>query len=170
MPVPCRAYAHTCFAHTRHGAQTSYVCCKAEDYIAGVLPAVAGDGRSIVAVLDPSRSGLAPAMCHALRDCPSVRRVVYVSCNPQGKFAWGYVEPGGSFVQNAVALCGPPAGWKGKGGCAWRKGRQGQGQSEDTREREPVGGGRPFRPVFARPVDMFPQTPHCELVVVFERE
>lgn len=29
--------------------------------------------------------------------------------------------------------------------------------------------GAPFVPVKAIPVDMFPQTPHCELVVYFER-
>ena len=29
--------------------------------------------------------------------------------------------------------------------------------------------GLPFRPVRAIPVDMFPHTPHCELVVLFER-
>ena len=30
--------------------------------------------------------------------------------------------------------------------------------------------GRPFRPTYACPVDMFPHTPHCELMVVFERD
>jgi len=29
--------------------------------------------------------------------------------------------------------------------------------------------GAPFVPVKAVPVDMFPQTPHCELIVYFER-
>ncbi|CAM9180187.1 unnamed protein product, partial [Ectocarpus fasciculatus] len=29
--------------------------------------------------------------------------------------------------------------------------------------------GSPFRPVSATPVDLFPMTPHCEMVVVFER-
>lgn len=29
--------------------------------------------------------------------------------------------------------------------------------------------GAPFLPVKAIPVDMFPQTPHCELIVYFER-
>lgn len=29
--------------------------------------------------------------------------------------------------------------------------------------------GLPFRPVRAIPVDMFPHTSHCELVVLFER-
>lgn len=29
--------------------------------------------------------------------------------------------------------------------------------------------GAPFLPVKAVPVDMFPQTPHCELIVYFER-
>ena len=30
--------------------------------------------------------------------------------------------------------------------------------------------GEPFRPVKAIPMDLFPQTPHCELVIVLERE
>lgn len=29
--------------------------------------------------------------------------------------------------------------------------------------------GAPFQPVRARPVDLFPHTEHCEMVVVFER-
>lgn len=29
--------------------------------------------------------------------------------------------------------------------------------------------GRPFRPTFAQPVDMFPYSNHCELVMVFDR-
>jgi len=29
---------------------------------------------------------------------------------------------------------------------------------------------KPFKPVFAQPVDMFPHTKHCELIVVFERD
>jgi len=29
--------------------------------------------------------------------------------------------------------------------------------------------GRPFKPTSAQPVDMFPQTSHCELVIVFDR-
>jgi tRNA (uracil-5-)-methyltransferase len=29
--------------------------------------------------------------------------------------------------------------------------------------------GRPFKPTFAQPVDMFPYSSHCELVMVFDR-
>ena len=29
--------------------------------------------------------------------------------------------------------------------------------------------GRPFKPTFAQPVDMFPYSDHCELVMVFDR-
>mmetsp|Transcript_19178 Transcript_19178/g.26586 ORF Transcript_19178/g.26586 Transcript_19178/m.26586 type:complete len:337 (+) Transcript_19178:3-1013(+) len=29
--------------------------------------------------------------------------------------------------------------------------------------------GTPFKPVFAQPVDMFPLTPHCEMVMAFDR-
>jgi len=29
--------------------------------------------------------------------------------------------------------------------------------------------GRPFKPVLAQPVDMFPLTSHCEMVMTFDR-
>ena len=29
--------------------------------------------------------------------------------------------------------------------------------------------GKPFKPIIAKPVDLFPMTPHCELVIIFER-
>lgn len=29
--------------------------------------------------------------------------------------------------------------------------------------------GRPFYPVLAQPFDLFPDTPHCEMVVVLDR-
>jgi tRNA (uracil-5-)-methyltransferase len=68
--------------------------------------------------------------------------VIYVPCNPQAKFIrYDFVIKNGGLLDNAALLCGPPS----------------------------VAEGEPFRPVFACPVDMFPNTPHCELLVVFER-
>jgi tRNA (uracil-5-)-methyltransferase len=51
-------------------------------------------------------------------------------------------NPTGSLLQDAVILCGPP-----------------------TKRFK----GRAFRPTSAQPLDMFPQTDHCEMVVVFDR-
>ncbi|XP_060070998.1 tRNA (uracil-5-)-methyltransferase homolog A-like [Ylistrum balloti] len=39
-----------------------------------------------------------------------------------------------------------------------------------TRQTSRRNKGPPYRPVRAVPVDMFPQTPHCELVIMFERD
>ena len=85
----------------------------------------------VVAVVDPPRSGLHCDVLRAIRKCPLIQRLVYVSCNPTG-----------SLVRDAVQLCGQQSSkWK----------------------------GNPFRPVRATPVDMFPHTNHCEMVMVFER-
>ena len=51
-------------------------------------------------------------------------------------------NPTGSLVQDAALLCCPAS----------------------KRYR-----GRPFRPTFAQPVDMFPFSNHCEMVMVFDR-
>lgn len=51
-------------------------------------------------------------------------------------------NPTGSLIQDAATLCAPP-----------------------TRKFS----GRAFRPTFAQPVDMFPLSDHCEMVMVFDR-
>ena len=51
-------------------------------------------------------------------------------------------NPTGTLVKDAAMLCGPPS------------------------KKYP---GRPFRPSSAQPVDMFPLTPHCEMVMIFDR-
>lgn len=51
-------------------------------------------------------------------------------------------NPTGSLIQDAVILCAPPS----------------------KRFK-----GRAFRPTFAQPVDMFPLSDHCEMVMVFDR-
>jgi len=51
-------------------------------------------------------------------------------------------NPSGTLVKDASMLCGPPT------------------------KKYP---GTPFKPTFAQPVDMFPLTNHCEMVMVFDR-
>lgn len=51
-------------------------------------------------------------------------------------------NPTGSLIQDGALLCSPPT------------------------KRYP---GLPFKPTSAQPCDMFPLTPHCELVIVFDR-
>ena len=100
-------------------------------------------GGGIVAVVDPPRTGMHPAVCQALRACPRLRRLVFVSCNPTNNYGrWDFVVRKGSLSDNAVLLCGPEAG-------------------------KVV--GAPFQLSFSCAVDMFPYTPHCELITVFER-
>ena len=45
-----------------------------------------------VGIVDPPRSGLHPAVVRAIRDCKSITRLVYVSCNPTGSFIKDAVE------------------------------------------------------------------------------
>ena len=106
-----------CTVRTLHvtsglGGQVRFVCAKAEDAIADLIDstgtsASSGPPPSVVAVVDPPRTGLHPAVCAALSACLAVRRVVFVSCNPAAKFKrWDYVVRGGSLYDNAAVLCG----------------------------------------------------------------
>ena len=97
-------------------------------------------GHRCVAIVDPPRAGLHPKVTKALRCCEAIDTLVYVSCNPFG-----------SFVDDALRLCLPENGKDGK-----TYGKHCSGQ--------------PFVPVRAAPVDMFPDTRHCELVVAFTRD
>ena len=66
--------------------------------------------------------------------------MVYVSCNPHGyRLRNDFVLRGGSLAASAKLLC------------------------------EPRGRTAPFRLSAAAPVDLFPSTTHCELVLVFDR-
>ena len=96
----------------------------------GVLRSISDPGNC-VAVVDPARSGLHTRAVRVLRMTPSLRHLVYISCNQN------------SFVDDCERLCKLP-----------------------TRSY----GGQPWRPVRAFGVDLFPDTPHVELVVVFTRD
>uniref|UniRef100_A0A7S2DGA6 Uncharacterized protein n=1 Tax=Octactis speculum TaxID=3111310 RepID=A0A7S2DGA6_9STRA len=93
---------------------------------------VSSETKSVVAIVDPPRSGLHRACVTAIRNCPLINKLVYVSCNPTG-----------SLVADLVVFCGP--------------------MSKTLT-------GPPFRPTRAIPVDLFPSTSHCEMVVALERD
>lgn len=113
----------------------SFINSKAEDVMKDLLKTKRSESdqhlNKVVAIVDPPRAGLHHQVLRALRGCPPVQRIVYVSCNPTN-----------SLIQDAVTLCGP--------------------KTKSVT-------GEPFRPVHAIPVDLFPHTPHCEMVIVFER-
>lgn len=88
-------------------------------------------GKKLLAVVDPPREGLHVDCLRAIRNCTSIERLVYVSCNPTK-----------SLIRDAALLCGPSS-------------------KRFT--------GNAFYPTRATPVDLFPSTPHCEMLVVFER-
>ena len=87
----------------------------------------------VVAIVDPPRAGLHRNVLTALRSEQRLKKLVYVSCNPE------------SMALNCAELCTP------------------QGPTGDS-------GGAPFRPVKAIAVDLFPHTPHCEAVLLLERD
>lgn len=89
-------------------------------------------GHRCVAIVDPPRGGLHPKVTKALRKCTAIDTLIYVSCNPFG-----------SFVEDALRLCLPENDPS-------KKLRYGKHCS-----------GKPFVPLRAAPVDMFPDTRHC---------
>ncbi|XP_054165890.1 tRNA (uracil-5-)-methyltransferase homolog B-like [Oppia nitens] len=88
---------------------------------------------NIVVVANPTRAGLHPSVINILRELNFIRKIVYVSCKPEG-----YA------LRNFVHLCVP-----------------------SNRHNSHL--GSPFVPINAVPVDLFPQTNHCELIITFER-
>jgi tRNA (uracil-5-)-methyltransferase len=112
----------------------------------------------VVAVIDPPRTGMHPSVAVGLRMAPAVKRVVFISCNPTGKYVrWDYLVKGGSLLENAMLLCAPTLPAKFVNG----SGTAGSADAESS--------GRPFRLAAACAVDLFPDTPHWEMVCVFER-
>lgn len=109
-----------------------FIVGKAEVVLPEVLVSLGSEG-GLTAVVNPSRAGLHYRVIRALRNHPSIHRLVYVSCKPEGEA-----------MRNFRDLC-----------CS-------SGQQKKLI-------GKPFVPREAIPVDMFPHTPHCELVLVFER-
>ena len=86
---------------------------------------------SIVAILDPPRSGVHSSVIQAIRSCSRINRLIYISCNAE------------SAQTNFVDLARPT-----------------------SKKFE----GSPFMPIRAVGVDLFPMTPHAELVMEWSRE
>lgn len=83
-----------------------------------------------VGVVDPPRAGLNNSVVLSLRRCETMKRLVFVSCDPSNA------------IRNFISLARP--------------------QSKQYK-------GEIFIPIRAIPVDLFPHTPHFELVILFER-
>mmetsp|Transcript_38898 Transcript_38898/g.111158 ORF Transcript_38898/g.111158 Transcript_38898/m.111158 type:complete len:370 (+) Transcript_38898:935-2044(+) len=88
-----------------------FVAGKAEDVIGQVIEQMGGDaveGMDVCAVVDPPRAGLHSTVLNALKGCQRVRRLVYVSCNPE------------SLNSNVIELCSPStSAGKGEEGSLW---------------------------------------------------
>ena len=103
------------------------------------------DGRKVPLVLEQCKTGGESLV--AVVDPPrgglhgSVIRALR-ACSLVRRIVYVSCNPKGSLIENGSALCGP--------------------QSKAFK-------GQPFRPVRAIPVDLFPHTAHCEMVMVFER-
>ncbi|KAJ1269789.1 hypothetical protein BS78_06G004200 [Paspalum vaginatum] len=112
--------------------------------------------KNVVAIVDPPRVGLHPTVIKALRTHPRIRRLVYISCNPD------------SLVANAIELCTPTSEKqeKNKGNRGWRS-MSAAGLARQRTKSMP--NSEPFIPKRAMAVDLFPHTPHCEMVMLFER-
>ncbi|RDX70817.1 Zinc finger CCCH domain-containing protein 24, partial [Mucuna pruriens] len=113
--------------------------------------------KNVVAIVDPPRAGLHPTVIKALRTHPRLRRLVYISCNPE------------SLVANAIELCTPSPikierGNKDNRG--WRN-MSSAGLARHRAKSMPI--SEAFQPIKAMAVDLFPHTPHCELVMLLER-
>ncbi|XP_029961887.1 tRNA (uracil-5-)-methyltransferase homolog B [Salarias fasciatus] len=106
---------------------------KAEVVLPGLMSCLSSASGSLTAVVNPARAGLHYRVIRALRNQPTIRRLVYVSCKPDGEA-----------MRNFRELCCDP----------------------DPKKKLT---GEAFAPTLAVPVDMFPHTPHCELVLLFER-
>ncbi|XP_054456324.1 tRNA (uracil-5-)-methyltransferase homolog B [Anoplopoma fimbria] len=107
---------------------------KAEVVLPGLMSQLSSAcGGPVAAVVNPARAGLHHRVVRALRNQPAIRRLVYVSCKPDGEA-----------MRNFRELCCAP-------------------------DPEKKLTGEAFTPTLAVPVDMFPHTPHCEVVLLFER-
>ncbi|XP_052196138.1 zinc finger CCCH domain-containing protein 24 [Diospyros lotus] len=113
--------------------------------------------KNVVAIVDPPRVGLHPTVIKVLRTHPRLRRLVYISCNPE------------SLVANAIELCTPSADKIEKGNKNNRGWRHMSSAGLARHRAKSMPNSEPFRPVKATAVDLFPHTPHCELVMLLER-
>ncbi|KAG8387690.1 hypothetical protein BUALT_Bualt02G0047500 [Buddleja alternifolia] len=114
--------------------------------------------KNVVAIVDPPRVGLHPTVIKVLRTQSRLKRLVYISCNPE------------SLVANAIELCTPSVDSAEKGNNKDNRGWRHMSSAGLARHRaKSMPNSEPFKPVKAMAVDLFPHTPHCELVMLLER-
>ncbi|KAJ7980984.1 Zinc finger CCCH domain-containing protein 24 [Quillaja saponaria] len=110
--------------------------------------------ENVVAIVDPPRFGLHPT---AIRTHPRLRRLVYISCNPE------------SLVANAIELCTPSSVKTEKGNKDNRGWRNMSSAGLALHRAKSMPNSEAFQPIKAMAVDLFPHTQHCELVMLLER-
>uniref|UniRef100_A0A803PWQ0 C3H1-type domain-containing protein n=1 Tax=Cannabis sativa TaxID=3483 RepID=A0A803PWQ0_CANSA len=113
--------------------------------------------KNVVAIVDPPRGGLHPTVIKVIRTNPLLRRLVYISCNPE------------SLVANAIELCTPSAEKTEKGNRNNRGWRNMSAAGLARNRAKSMPHSEPFRPVKSMAVDLFPHTVHCEMVMLLER-
>ncbi|KAG8342513.1 tRNA (Uracil 5) methyltransferase Methyltransferase small domain [Trypanosoma vivax] len=112
-------------------SNTTFHCGRVEHVLPEVIRGLLPEDRSdVVAVLDPPRAGVTPTVLKWIRGTPSIRRVVYISCEQK------------ALERDCPPLTKPP--------------------TKMYRE-------LPFRVVSSFAVDLFPHTPHVEMVVALAR-
>lgn len=68
----------------RNGIQNAeFIAGSAESVLPGILERYNSTEYNVICIVDPPREGLHKKALMALRDCESLKRVVYVSCNPE---------------------------------------------------------------------------------------
>jgi tRNA/tmRNA/rRNA uracil-C5-methylase (TrmA/RlmC/RlmD family) len=139
-----------------------FVCNKAENVMRDIIDIATGKASGMDgSATAPTEDGetLSLSACNPLERVvaivdpprgglhPSVIKALR-TCKPLKRIVYVSCNPTGSFVEDAVRLCAPQ-----------------EDSASTTYARGP-----PMRPVLAVPVDLFPHTPHCEMVTLFERD
>ncbi|KAF6259134.1 hypothetical protein COO60DRAFT_1626180 [Scenedesmus sp. NREL 46B-D3] len=137
----------------------TFVCDMAETAMETLLKEHAPKHEHVVAVVDPPRAGLHQSVLRALLACAALKRLVFVSCNPD------------TLVLNVGLLCGkyrPDGGAGGRGGKGARGGRGRHGRQ--VHALPPMAPYIPFQPTQVACFDLFPHTKHVEVVMLLERQ
>ncbi|KEG13583.1 tRNA (uracil-5-)-methyltransferase [Trypanosoma grayi] len=118
-------------AERNNVTNATFHCGRVEQLLPDVINALPAEDRAdIVAILDPPRAGVTPTVLKWIRGTPTIRRVVYISCE-----------------QKALERDCPPL----------------------TKPTTKAYRGLPFVVAAGFAVDLFPHTPHVEMVVVLAR-
>ncbi|EAY06368.1 hypothetical protein TVAG_151750 [Trichomonas vaginalis G3] len=60
-----------------------FIAAPAQDVLPGILDQCEAEGSRVVVIVDPPRDGLHKTAAKAIRECKLLKRVVYISCNPE---------------------------------------------------------------------------------------